>query len=269
MKKMCIIFLSMCMVIFLCSCASTQAEIADTIEELHGVEGKSKEEHEANRQSEWDSLASDIKFLFNLLTDNDTEEDSEEKQEENNTDESLLDYLLRLFNQNAPTSENDDEAPEDENDDIPEEEPESAEDIEYNNKVDEFLNNDKYKDGATWTGANGTEASPHSGTGCNAYASEFAKLVFNHDSPRTDDSYTDADEIRDGDIIYVEEVYGTGQKKPHWIVVISREGEQLTTTEGNWEGKVVNSDTKYTVQDGKIYINGKPFRKIVEAYHHK
>ena len=56
MKKMCIIFLSMCMVIFLCSCASTQAEIADTIEELHGVEGKSKEEKREEEIASWQNM---------------------------------------------------------------------------------------------------------------------------------------------------------------------------------------------------------------------
>ena len=55
--------------------------------------------------------------------------------------------------------------------------------------------------------------------------------------------------------------------KQHWFVVLYRIGNKLVTAEGNWGGKVVISDSIYTVKGNKIYRNGKKFRTFSIGYH--
>ena len=63
------------------------------------------------------------------------------------------------------------------------------------------------------------------------------------------------------------------EQKSHWLVVLDRDGDNLTVAEGNWtvgdqEGVVRVSDDVYTVENNTFCSKGKPFRKIVDMYHH-
>lgn len=43
----------------------------------------------------------------------------------------------------------------------------------------------------------------------------------------------------------------------HWIVVLLRNGEHLTTTEGNWSNGAVCVSGAYTIKNNRLYRNGK------------
>lgn len=99
-------------------------------------------------------------------------------------------------------------------------------------------------------------------SGCAAYAADYVKYCYGKSSPRSGQAFYSAGEIRTGDVVVV-----TGSQ--HWIVVVSRNGSQLTTAEGNWGGKVVVSSSAYTIQNGRLYRNGKPFRTFSVGYHYQ
>ena len=135
----------------------------------------------------------------------------------------------------------------------------------YDNKVRAFLQDSRYRHGASW----GASARPRLvsswlGTGCNAYARDFAKYVFDiSDLYKQGQKFYSVNDIRNGDIIYVS-------NSSHWFVVLYRNGNSLTTTEGNWtNGCVVYSTNAYTIQNGTLYRNGKKFRTFQYGFHLK
>ena len=130
----------------------------------------------------------------------------------------------------------------------------------YTEKMNAFISNDTWKNGAAWAAAKTPTISDYAGAGCCAYAADFAKYVFGNDSARGGIQFSDPDEIRAGDIIYVS-------GKSHWVVVLGRNGSQLKTAEGNWGGKVVISDTAYTVSNHTFMRDGKKFRTFEAGYH--
>ena len=132
----------------------------------------------------------------------------------------------------------------------------------YTQKMNEFISNDKWKNGAAWEAAKKPTISGYVGSGCCAYAADFVKYVFGSDKLRDGSSFSNPSEIRSGDVIYVS---GTD----HWFVVLGRNGNQLTTAEGNWGGKVVISDTAYTVNGNTLMRNGAKFRTFETGYHYQ
>ncbi len=122
----------------------------------------------------------------------------------------------------------------------------------YDNKVREFVNNGKYKAGTRWKN-------------CFNYAAAFTNYVFGK-APRQGQIFYSADEIRNGDVVHVNAANGRNE---HWIVVLYRNGNRLTTIEGNWTNQTVRyTDSVYWIQNGVIYSNNeKPFRAWDCGYH--
>ena len=95
-----------------------------------------------------------------------------------------------------------------------------------------------------------------------AYAADYAKCVYKKNSPTAGKKFTKASQIKSGDIVKVV-------NPQHWIVILERNGNKLTTAEGNWGGKVRVSSKAYTIKNGKLCLNGKPFRTFSVGYHFK
>ncbi|MCR5755491.1 MAG: hypothetical protein K6G30_11870 [Acetatifactor sp.] len=134
----------------------------------------------------------------------------------------------------------------------------------YDNKVTSFLNDSRWKNGASWTGNKRPMVGSGNGTGCYAYANDFMKYVYGISGECGKGSipfYSPAS-IKSGDIIKV-----TGSQ--HWFVVLYRNGNQLITAEGNWDGKVVVNNGAYTVSGNTLYRNGKKFRTFSVGYHYR
>lgn len=140
----------------------------------------------------------------------------------------------------------------------------------YDSKVRSFINDDRFKHGATWSaGKTPTISGAGTGWGCNAYARDFVKYVFDTNLKGNGSTqFYNINEIKAGDVIYVS-------PSDHWIVVLYRNGDNLTTAEGNWEGKVVVGDIYYKIQNGNIYHRNRSnqnysyFRPFQYGYHHR
>lgn len=121
----------------------------------------------------------------------------------------------------------------------------------YDSKVKAFINDTRYRPGSKWNN-------------CFNYASAFTNYVFGK-SPRQGAYFKNANEIRNGDVVHVNAANGKSQ---HWIVVLYRNGNRLTTVEGNWTNQAVNySDSAYTIQNGTLYRGNAPFRAWDCGYH--
>lgn len=132
----------------------------------------------------------------------------------------------------------------------------------YTQKVNAFLADSRFKNGASWSAKKTPVLTNYSSSGCCAYAADFVKYVFGKNNPRSGTAFYNVNEIRAGDVIYV-----TGSS--HWFVVISRTGNSLKTAEGNWGGKVVVSDGTYTIVNNRLYRKGSPFRTFSTGYHYQ
>ncbi|MBE7039091.1 MAG: hypothetical protein E7404_09355 [Ruminococcaceae bacterium] len=130
----------------------------------------------------------------------------------------------------------------------------------YSDKMQSFLKDSRFKNGATWKSSQKPKLSSYSCSGCCAYAADFAKYVFGKKSPTSGTKFTNPKDIKSGDVIKV-----TGSQ--HWFVVLERNGQKLKTAEGNWNGKVVVSSSAYTVKNNTLYRNGKKFRTFAAGYH--
>ena len=130
----------------------------------------------------------------------------------------------------------------------------------YDSKVNAFKNESKFRNGASWSASKRpTLVASNLGSGCNAYARDFVKYVFDKQL-NEGQTFGSVNEIRNGDVLKVV-------NSQHWIVVLYRNGNRLSTAEGNWSGRVVISDSTYTIQNNRLYRNGKPFRTFSLGYH--
>ena len=125
-----------------------------------------------------------------------------------------------------------------------------------------FLADPRYDHNSPWGYSKRPIYSPASGIGCYAYAADYAKCVYKKNSPTAGKKFTKASQIKSGDIVKVV-------NSQHWIVILERNGNKLTTAEGNWGGKVRVSSKAYTIKNGKLCLNGKPFRTFSVGYHFK
>lgn len=108
----------------------------------------------------------------------------------------------------------------------------------YKSKVQAFVNYGRYRAGTRWDN-------------CYTYATQFTRYVFGKSNPRDGQWFGSANEIRNGE-----------------IVVLYRNGDRLTTIDGNWTNHTVNYfDSAYTVQNGTLYRNGSQFRAWDCGYH--
>ncbi len=128
-------------------------------------------------------------------------------------------------------------------------------------KGNKFLSDARWRPGTVYGSKQKPKLSKYNCQGCCAYAADFVKYVFGKDSPRDGVLYKNINQIRKGDVIVV-----TGSS--HWIIVVGRNGDSLSTVEGNWMGgKVDRSNGAYTISNGKLLRNGKPFRTFAYGYH--
>ena len=102
---------------------------------------------------------------------------------------------------------------------------------EFNSKVNSFLADSRWKDGALWGYSTTPKISSWSSSGCCAYCADFAKYVYGKDSPKSGTAFTSVNDIKAGDILYMT---NTNDGIDHWIAVLSRSGNNLRVAEGNY-----------------------------------
>ncbi len=130
-------------------------------------------------------------------------------------------------------------------------------------KYTNFLNDARWKPGITYNGSQKPKLLPNLGnTGCAAYAADFVKYMFGKDTPRSGTHFTNPNEIRAGDILVFN--------RPHWVVVLGRNGNSLDTVEANWyQGKVERHNGTYTISGNNVLRDGKSIGKFIDGYHYQ
>ena len=131
----------------------------------------------------------------------------------------------------------------------------------YVQKVNAFLKDPRWIPGTDYGSSQKPKLSTYSCVGCCAYAADFVAYVFGKSSPRSGTEFRNLAQVRAGDILVLS-------GPPHWIVVLSRNGNTLTTTEGNWMGKVAAVKGAYTINGNTLMRNGKKFRTFSLGYHY-
>ena len=113
-----------------------------------------------------------------------------------------------------------------------------------NSKVQEFITDSRWCVGTTYDNSTSGKLSQTTGlgTGCNAYARDFVQYVYGK-SLTAGSKYTNISELRAGDVVYV-----TPQ---HWMVILERNGNNVTVIHGNWTGGKV-CQSSYTISNNKI-----------------
>ena len=127
----------------------------------------------------------------------------------------------------------------------------------YDTKVRNFINNENFKAGSSHT------------FDCFQYATYFVKNVHGKTGVSDGQRFTSVNDIRSGDVIHVN-------NKTHWIVVLYRNGNNLTTIEGNWYPKVSGrpyantrySEGVYSIRNGMLYSGNSRFRTWDCGYHY-
>ena len=130
----------------------------------------------------------------------------------------------------------------------------------YKRKATAFLTDKRWKHGAVYNSSQKPKLSKYNCIGCCAYAADFVAYVFGKDSPRGGTEFRSLSQVKAGDVLVLS-------GPPHWIIVLSRNGNRLTTVEGNWMGKVVATKEAYTLNGNAIMRNGKKFRTFSLGYH--
>lgn len=123
--------------------------------------------------------------------------------------------------------------------------------------TENFLHDPLFKNGAIWTVGKTPELTNAKRTGCCAFAGDYIKYVYNADLFGDGKTFSRVNDISGGDVLHI-----TG----HWLVVISRDGDKLHTIEGNWGGRVRESETAYTIRNGALY-RGKERCNLEAGYH--
>ena len=131
----------------------------------------------------------------------------------------------------------------------------------FNKKATAFLTDKRWKNGAVYGSSQRPKLSKYGSVGCCAYAADFVQYVFGKSSPRSGTEFRSLAQVRAGDILVLS-------GPPHWIVVLSRNGNILTTTEGNWMGKVAAVKGAYTINGNTLMRSGKKFRTFSLGYHY-
>lgn len=140
---------------------------------------------------------------------------------------------------------------------------------EYLDKANAFIADERWKDGTKWENNKRPVLSPYSAIGCAAYAADFAAYMYGSDTLRGGEHYEgDPEQIRSGDIVYVQYHSNGGAAKEHWFIVLERDGDTLYTAEGAYGGKTQVRTDFYYLSGGEICCQmGKDF-KLVDGYHY-
>ena len=99
----------------------------------------------------------------------------------------------------------------------------------FTDKVEAFVHDPRWKDWTHWDSYQTPKISPSSGNGCYAYAADFVKYVFDVNYISNGKRFTDATEIREGDVLHFESDAG----ESHWIAIISVNGTDAMYCDGN------------------------------------
>ncbi len=127
-------------------------------------------------------------------------------------------------------------------------------------KMNAFTRDANHKNGAAWA-ARSPMLSTYRSSGCCAYCADFVKYVYGSNNLRSGKQYKNINEIKAGDVIYISTVKNGKTVSQHWIVVISRNGNSLTTAEGNVVKKVRVKSGQYTIKNGTLTgTSGRTFR---------
>lgn len=129
----------------------------------------------------------------------------------------------------------------------------------YDQKVNAFINDARWKNGISWGYYQKPKLSTYSSIGCCAYGADFAKYVFNKNSYRNGTYFTGVNNIKAGDILHLSQ--------RHWIVVLYRNGNKLTTAEGNYSSKTCISSNKYVINGNYIRCNNSTNYTLSAGYH--
>ena len=130
-------------------------------------------------------------------------------------------------------------------------------------EINGFINDSRWENGIWW-GDRGPKLSSYPCSQCCAYAADFAKYVYNKNAPNSGSKYTEASEIKTGDVIYSAERPGSCQ---HWMCIVSRNGNTLKIAQGNCSSKVRIAD--YTLDGNSIKTDsGAVFKIFSYGYHY-
>ncbi len=131
---------------------------------------------------------------------------------------------------------------------------------EYDSKVNAFTSDSRWKNGASFGSGRTPYISSWTSWGCFAYTADFVKYMFGREAPQYGDSFTNASEIRAGDVLYADST-------PHYVVVLSRSGNNLRTAEGNWGGAVRITDSAYYISGSSVLCRNWSGFYYNKAYH--
>ena len=136
----------------------------------------------------------------------------------------------------------------------------------HSERMNAFIKDSRWKNGTAWD-ARKPKLSTYRSSGCCAYCADFVKYVYGSNNLVSGSKFTSVSKIKAGDVIYAASYYSNGKvKSQHWIVVIARNGNKLTTAEGNVKinGKKVTrvSSSVYSISGNSIkgFSDGKKFR---------
>ncbi|HAL63258.1 MAG TPA: hypothetical protein DCO93_02295, partial [Clostridiales bacterium] len=88
---------------------------------------------------------------------------------------------------------------------------------------------------------------------------DFAKYVYDADSPKGGTKYTNINDIKVGDTIHV---WRTAGGYGHWMVCIAKSGNSITVIHGNWTGGKACKST-FTISGNMIGTGS----RFMEGYH--
>ena len=95
---------------------------------------------------------------------------------------------------------------------------------EYDSKMNSFISDDKWKNGASYSSSQSPKLSTWSSIGCFAYGCDFSKYMFDINNFQDGETFGSASQIRAGDVIII--------KPQHVFCVLGRDGNTLYTAEG-------------------------------------
>jgi hypothetical protein len=127
---------------------------------------------------------------------------------------------------------------------------------EYDTRAAELLAEHAYRNGREWGKMHPALLTNEGCFECAGMASDFAHYMFGG-GLHSGRKFTDASEIRDGDIVYM---------KTHFFSVVHRHGDKLHTIEGNMNAKISQSTNRYSVRGGQLYCGGQK-REFVYGRH--
>lgn len=136
----------------------------------------------------------------------------------------------------------------------------------------DFINDSRWRNGISWGGTQDRKIyDSFTGKGCFAYIADFVKYVYGKSGDPRGTKYTNVNEVRAGDVIHM---YNNTDGE-HWFAVLGRNGNSLYTAEGNLGGKVVVSNSRYTISgNGFSYVRGRNGKyeqttaRLTDGYHY-